>query len=155
MSRAILLALLLWGLLAAPIRSAYGAPAQVPNPTASAGEPAPAPTEEKIASDSPRASLSEYLTACNDGQYALAAEFLELLPNEAARGPELARMLKAVLDRHLSIDLEAISGDSLGQRSDALAPNTDEIGKIARPTGKLDPVRLVRRQRANVDDVWV
>jgi len=152
MSRAILFALLIWGLLAAPIRSAYGGPATAPS--ANAREPAPAPTEEKVESDSPRASLSEYLTACNNGQYALAAEFLELLPSEAARGPELARMLKAVLDRHLSIDLEAVSGDSLGQRSDTLSPHTDEIGKIARRTGKLDAVRLVRRQRGNVD-VWV
>jgi len=154
MSRAILFALLIWGLLGAPIRPAYGGPAPVPSANASASEPAPAPPEEKIDSDSPRASLSEYLTACNNGQYALAAEFLELSPTETARGPVLARMLKAVLDRHLSIDLEAISADSLGQRTDALPPNTDELGKITRPTGKLDAVRLVRRQRGNVD-VWV
>jgi MscS family membrane protein len=140
-----------WGLLFVPV-SAYAGP--TPAPSASANGSAPAPLEEKIDSDSPRASLSEYLTACNTGRYARAAEFLELLPNESAGGPVMARMLKAVLDRHLSIDLEAISADSLGHRSDNLPPNTDELGKVARPTGKLDPVRLVRRQRDDLN-VWV
>ena len=122
------------------------------------GQPAPAPSasgaprqEEAIDGDSPRASLSEYLSACNRGDYAYAAEFLELLPSESPRGPALARMLKAVLDRHFSIDLEAVSADSLGNRADGLPGNTDELGKIADAKGKLQPVRLARRQRNNVD----
>ena len=122
------------------------------------GQPAPAPSasaaprqEEAIDGDSPRASLSEYFSACDRGDYAYAAEFLELLPSESPRGPALARKLKAVLDRHFSIDLEAVSADSLGNRADGLPGNTDELGKIADAKGKLQPVRLARRQRNNVD----
>ena len=153
MLRPILFALLVWSFLT-QVHPTYGGPLPPPSANASAAEPPPAPPEEKIDSDSPRASLSEYVTACDNGQYGRAAEFLELLPTETAHGPALARRLKAVLDRHLSIDLEAISADSLGHRTDILPPNTDEIGKIARRTGKLDSVRLVRRLRDKVD-TWV
>src|SRR5687768_5744875 len=152
MLRPIFITLFVCGLFLAPILPVYGGPAPTPAPSPSAN--APAPPEEKIDEDSPRASLSEYLAACNRGQYARAAEFLELMPNDSARGPALARMLKAVLDRHLSIDLEAVSADSVGHKTDTLAPNTEELGKIGRPNGKLEPVRLVRRQRDNTD-VWL
>jgi MscS family membrane protein len=147
----LLFAIVVWGVVYAPIL-AHGGPSPASSASANASEPAPA--EEKIDNDSPRASLSEYLAACNDGQYARAAEFLEVSPTDAARGPILARMLKAVLDRHLSIDLEAISADSMGHRTDSLPPNTEELGKIARPTGKLDSVRMVRRQRDSAD-IWI
>jgi MscS family membrane protein len=107
--------------------------------------------EEAIDSDSPRAALSDYFSACDRGDYAHAADALELQPSESARGPALARMLKAVLDRHLSIDLETVSVDSLGNRADGLPANIEEIGKITDAKGKLLPVRLARRQRNNVD----
>jgi MscS family membrane protein len=122
-----------------------------PQPAPSASAPRP---EEIIDSDSPRASLSEYLSACNRGEYARAAEFLELLPSESTQGPSLARKLKAVIDRHLSLDLDAVSAESLGNRADGLAGSTEELGKIADAKGKLLPVRLVRRERNNVDR-WV
>jgi MscS family membrane protein len=145
MLRPITFALLVFSLfvITEPRASAQPQPA----PSASA---APRP-EETIDNDSPRASLSEYFSACDRGDYAHGAEFLELLPNESPRGPSLARKLKAVLDRHLSLDLDAISADALGSRADGLSNNTDEIGKIPDAKGKLLPVRLVRRARNNVD----
>jgi MscS family membrane protein len=128
----------------------------VPSPrsitSAIAHEVAP-PREEPPDDDSPRVSLSTYLSACQRGDYAQAAEYLELLPNETARGPALARMLKAVLDRHLWIDLEAVSADSAGNRNDG-TPTSDEIGKIPDDQGKPVPVRLVRRRRPN-GDRWI
>jgi MscS family membrane protein len=132
-------------------RASAEPPAQ-PAPTATASA-APRP-EETIDIDSPRASLSEYLSACDRGDYAAAAEYLELVPGESARGPDLARKLKAVLDRHLSLELESISAESSGSRADGLGVSTDEIGKIPDAKGKPQPVRLVRRQR-NGGDRWV
>jgi MscS family membrane protein len=126
--------------------------------SAAPAEPQPPPSasnatrqDETIDSDSPRASLSDYLSACARGDFAHAGEVLELLPTEGPRGPALARMLKAVLDRHLSIDLEAVSADSLGNRADGLSPNIEELGRIPNTTGKLQPVRLVRRQRNDIE----
>ena len=114
---------------------------------------APPRPEETLDDDSPRASLTTYLSACNRGDYAEAAEYLELLPNETARGPNLARMLKAVLDRHLWFDLDTVSGDSAGNRADG-ALNADEVGKIPDAQGKPHPVRLVRRKLPS-GDRWI
>jgi MscS family membrane protein len=142
MPRSIFFALLvLLGLLAT--EPARGVP--VPAPSASAT----APLEEKIDDDSPRAAVSEFLSACDEGHYQEAAEHLELWPTEVPRGPVLARMLKAVLDRHLSIDLDSLSADSLGNRTDSLPAHIDVLGKIPVASGKVEPVHLVRRERDN------
>jgi len=146
MLRAIHLALLVVSLLLVTGSRAAGQP-----PPASSVSVSPVPEEPLVESDSPRASLSDYLSACDRRDYAAAAEFLELLPSENARGPALARKLKAVLDRHLSLDLEAVSAQSLGSRADGLVGHTEELGKIPDAKGKLQPVRLVRRQRNNLD----
>src|SRR5687768_9789123 len=108
MSKAIFFAFFVLSLIAGPISAAYGGPPPAPSASPSPSPSEPAPPEEKIDSDSPRASVSEFLNACNAGRYPRAAEFLELAPSDAPRAPLLARMLKAVLDRHLSIDLDAI-----------------------------------------------
>ncbi len=42
----------------------------------------------------------QYLEPCRDGQYAAAARFLDMPSAMEQRGPELARRLKAVFDRH-------------------------------------------------------
>jgi MscS family membrane protein len=146
MLRAIHLALLVVSLLLVTGSRAAGQPPPAPSASVS-----PGPEEPLVESDSPRASLFDYLSACDRRDYVAAAGYLELLPNENARGPALARKLRAVLDRHLSLDLEAVSAQSLGSRADGLAGHTEELGKIPDPKGKLQPVRLVRRQRNNLD----
>ncbi len=98
--------------------------------------------------------MTEFFAACNRGDFTRAADYLELLPSETANGPELARKLKAVLDRRLSIDLEVLSPDSAGNRNDGLPGNNDELGKIAVAGEKSEPVRILRRQRGSAD-VWV
>jgi MscS family membrane protein len=150
-----LLALLTFAFLLVADLAASGQALPTPRAITSAiaNETAPSRPEEPPDDDSPRVSVSIYLDACHRGDYVQAAEYLELLPNEAARGPALARMLKAVLDRHLWIDLETISADSGGNRNDG-APAYDEIGKIPDDHGKPVPVRLVRRRRPN-GDRWI
>ena len=118
-----------------------------PAPAASAAPRA----EETVDSDSPRASLADYLAACDRGDFARAAEFLELLPAEGTQGAALARKLKAVLDRHLSLDLDTVSADSTGSLTDGLVGATDELGKIPDSNRKMQPVRLVRRHREGFD----
>jgi MscS family membrane protein len=147
MLRSIIFALLVFSILLLGGPAALGQVTPPPAPTGSA-----APREDEPPDiDSPRAALAEYISACDRGDYARAAESLELLPNESALGSALARKLKAVLDRHLSLDLEAVSGESLGSRTDGLSGLTDELGKIPDSKGKSQPVRMVRRQRNNVD----
>jgi MscS family membrane protein len=144
--------LLIFALFAAPL-AAHGGPLPAPTPAPSVSA-APPPPEEKIESDSPRAAMTEFFEACNRGDFTRAADYLELLPSETANGPELARKLKAVLDRRLSIDLEVLSPDSAGNRNDGLPGNNDELGKIPVAGEKSEPVRILRRQRGSAD-VWV
>ncbi len=98
--------------------------------------------EESVAADSPRAALSDYLRLCREGDYDSAARYLALGPAQRERGGELARRLKAVLDRHLWIDLETLSPLPEGDESDELASGVEEIGTIA-AAGRETPVRLV------------
>jgi MscS family membrane protein len=135
------------------LASASSAGAQSPSPGAS---PTASPTEGPDASveaDSPRESLSQYLDLCRTGDYAQAARYLALPDAERARGPELARRLKAVLDRYLWLDLDLVSPLSSGNESDGLPPGIDEVGRLPY-RGRKEPVRLARRD-AEPRALWV
>lgn len=112
---------------------------------ASAGGAAPAPPEEKVAPDSPRAAISEFTALTRNGDYAAAARYLDLSGVDASDGPALAKRLRDVLDRHLWIDPSKLSPDSRGAEDDGLAPDRDELGSVPGPAGKPEPVILVRR----------
>lgn len=134
---------------ATPVRSA--APASTAAPAAPAPQkegwaaaPDEALDEQVVAPDSPRASMREFLALAKDGNYEAASRYLELAPG--ADGAKAARQLKAVLDRHLWIDVELLSPEPLGEPDDRLPPMMDEIGKIPRVSGAAEPVRIVRRQ---------
>jgi MscS family membrane protein len=117
-----------------------------PRPAASAEPPtAAAASSPEIPPDSPRASVKHYLDLCRAAEYGEAAEYLDLPEHMRAAGPELARKLKAVLDRQIWVKLEDISPASQGKESDKLPPGVEEIGAVPGRTGQ-EPVRLVRRR---------
>jgi MscS family membrane protein len=105
---------------------------------------APAPAD---AESSPRAALSQYLQLCRDGQYAAAARFLDTPADLEQRGPELARRLKAVLDRHIWFDMAAISDSPGGSATDGLAPDLEDLGRIPGPLSSTDPLRMIHAHR--------
>jgi MscS family membrane protein len=102
--------------------------------------------EEYVAPESPRASLTRYIELCRAGRYDDAAHYLTLPATEEARGPELARRLKAVLDRHVWFDFSLISPLAAGDTDDGLPAGVEEIAKIPGAQGSPEPVRLTRRQ---------
>ncbi|MCL4819923.1 MAG: mechanosensitive ion channel family protein [Vicinamibacteria bacterium] len=106
-----------------------------------------AQTETVVAEDSPRAAVAAYLDLCRAGRYADAARFLKAPPERDAA--LLAERLKAVLDRHLWIDLDALSPEAGGRGDDGLAPDVDELGRVPGAGGRPEPVRLVR-----LEDRW-
>ncbi len=103
----------------------------------------------EVAPDSPRASLAAYLDLARRGRYAEAARYLSLPEGQTGRGPELARRLKAVLDRHLWIDLDGISPLSEGNPADGQPARVDQVGAIPVPDGGAQPVKLVKAQDGN------
>jgi MscS family membrane protein len=128
-------------------RAATPAPATAP---ATAPTPEPAPE----AADSPRASARAVIDlAARRGDFKGAARYLQLPPGEEARGPELARKLRAVLERHLDIDLDAVSPLSEGSQQDGLPPGVDTIGAVPDGRGGEDPVFIVR-SRDSAGSFW-
>ena len=116
--------------------------AQVPAAPA-ATAPAAAP-EAAVAPDSPRASMATYLDLSRARRFDAAARFLILSGPDGARGPELARRLKAVLDRHLWVDLDSLSPLPGGRADDGLPALTDELGAVPGAGQRPEPVRIAR-----------
>jgi len=107
--------------------------------------------------DVPQMTMRGYLEACRAGDYAQAAEYLDLrtLPPSAraTRGPVLARELKAVLDRTLWVDLDSLSAQPEGDREDDLPPNRDLVGTVAAAKGPV-PIMLERVPDENGTLIW-
>ena len=112
-------------------------------PTAARPE-APTPAEPArpataLGPEVPRGAMARFLTACRQGRYALAAEYLNLrqLPQSvrARKGPELARELETVLDRALWVDVDRLSDQPEGDPEDGLPALRDSLGTIETATG--------------------
>lgn len=133
------------GLEAQTIPGLPGAkPAATPVPT-----PAPAPDPAPEAADSPRASARTLIDlAARKGDFKGAARYLQVPPAEEARGPELARRLRAVLERRLDIHLDALSPLSEGNPQDGLPPGVDKVGDVPDGRGGQEPVFIVRSRDA-------
>ncbi|MBI3932086.1 MAG: mechanosensitive ion channel family protein [Acidobacteria bacterium] len=128
------------GAAALPLVLGLEAPSRSPEP----GAPAAAASSD-VAHDSPRSALTEYLDLCRAGRYDEAARFLSLRDADRGRAAVLARRLKAVLDRHLWVDLDLVSARPEGDSGDGLPDGTDQVGVIALSGGPPQAVRLVRR----------
>jgi MscS family membrane protein len=109
--------------------------------------------EDRLAKDSPRASLARFLDLCRAGDFDQAARYLDLPPTETNHGSELARHLKSVLDRYVWFDLDTISPLPGGNLEDGLPPTVEEIASIPVPGARHEPVRLVRHDDGA--DRWV
>ena len=111
--------------------------------------PAPAPDPAPEAADSPRASARTLIDlAARKGDFKGAARYLQVPPAEEARGPELARRLRAVLERRLDIHLDALSPLSEGNPQDGLPPGVDKVGDVPDGRGGQEPVFIVRSRDA-------
>jgi MscS family membrane protein len=126
---------------------AQSATAQLPGlpQAAAAPSPSPAPPDEPEASDSPRAAARAFIElTTRKSDYAGAALYLVLPPGEEARGAELARRLRGVLERHVDVDLDALAPLSHGDTEDALPDGVDRVGQVPDGRGGYDPVFMVR-----------
>jgi MscS family membrane protein len=145
-----------------------------------AAQPAPAPEKLPVEDFSkplgppdpfnrgtPRGSLWGFRSAARKGDYARAAEYLDLRqlpPEDRERGPELARQLKVVLDQSLLIDFVNLSDTNAGTPGDGLPDWRDRLGDIETREGtvtlllqrvprKSDGVRIWKVSAATVAEV--
>lgn len=103
--------------------------------------------------ESPRASVLAFLDLAKRHEYAQAAQYLDVPAAQRARGPELARRLREVLDQRLWIDVERVSPLAEGDTTDG-DRDRDRLGVIAGATGLPEPVML-RQVREGRIRRWV
>jgi MscS family membrane protein len=100
---------------------------------------------EVVDSASPRASVAAFLSAAREGDFTLAATWVDVSGRAfAGREAEIARRLKAVLDARLWLDLERISPVAVGDTIDGLPANREHLGTITIARGAPHPIRLAR-----------
>jgi MscS family membrane protein len=110
-----------------------------------AASSAPGPSDE-VAPDSPRAMLTHFFELTRANRLADAAVYLDVPASEEARATELVGRFKAVLDRHVWIDLDQVSASSSGDLRDGLSPSAEQVAEIPGPSGRPEPVRLERNK---------
>jgi MscS family membrane protein len=99
---------------------------------------------------SPRAAVVEFLTLSRRGQLEAAGQFLPSAEPERRR--ELARRLKAVLDRYLWIEPDLVSPFAVGDTTDGMR-TVDRLGTVPGELGVRQPVEM--RRQDNADPAWV
>jgi MscS family membrane protein len=109
--------------------------------------------QEEVSPASPRSAVEQFLTLTRAGQFAKAAAYLDLPDSARGFGAQRARQLKAVLDRHLWIDLETLSPLAAGDTTDGLPVGVDQVGIVRGADGVPVPVRVVRSP-GDADIVW-
>ena len=124
--------------VACPLRTGLGQTDSV------AGDTLRVTQEAEISPGSPRVAAEQFLSLTRAGEFVRASAWLEVADTLASDAPSLARQLKAVLDRHLWIDLERVSPLMVGDTADGLAHNLEQLGTIRGPDGVPVPIRLIR-----------
>jgi MscS family membrane protein len=94
--------------------------------------------------------MMNFVALCRAGDYESAAQYLEIGAVDKVLSAQLARRLKAVLDRKAWLDPSVLSPLPTGKVDDGLAPFMDEVGQIEGADGIPEPVRIVRRKRDQV-----
>jgi MscS family membrane protein len=144
-----LLAALLLVAIALGIRSqpAWAGPLIPTKPSASSPASStadPTPSDEKVAPDSPRAAMADFIKLTRGGDYPKATRYLDLSSVDEADGPLLAKHLREVLDRHLWVDITKLSPNSHGNTEDGSSADREELGHVPGAAGKPEPVVIVR-----------
>jgi MscS family membrane protein len=133
---------------------AGGMYAQLPV-TTTPGPPASSkPVEQDpFGRDSPHGCVLGFLKAAERGDYAEAAQYLDVraTPSQAQ---ELARQLQAVLNHGLSGNLDELSRAPEGDLKDRLRNNRDRAGYVETSFGRLS-ILLDRVQRGAGPPIWL
>jgi MscS family membrane protein len=98
--------------------------------------------------DTPRAALEGFLDAARAGDFESAARYLDAGSLPGARRKALARQLGVVLDRRLSVHIDALSDEPQGSLEDGLAPHLERVQTFSTARGPRD-VLLARGPTAH------
>jgi MscS family membrane protein len=111
------------------------------------------PEPDSLERDTPRSAIVAFLRAIQRENYERAAQYLDSRLKLRER-QELARQLGVVLDRKLSISLNALSDEPEGDIDDGQRTNRDQVGVIQGKSGDVE-ILLDRVQRGRDRPVWL
>ncbi len=143
------LAPLIFLLLLLPSRGAQ-APAK---PPANAASSTTSPNEDPLGREAPYGCVMGFLKYASRGDYAHAAEYLDLR-TASSRAEELARQLGVVVDLGLSGSLNGLSRLPEGDLGDGLPANRERVGFVKTSSGTLD-ILLDRIQQNGKPPIWL
>src|SRR5215510_4808462 len=132
MKRMLVLAILMvvgaaWSPAAAPAAS----PLSAPPAAAPAERPPETVAPDELGRGSPRGTVQGFLQATATRDYARAARYLDLRGRplvDIARGPELARKLRVILD-NTRIDLTALADEPEGRREAGMRAGVQTVSR--------------------------
>ena len=129
-------------------------PTQLP----SAKDPQAAPSaksaeEDPLGRQSPGGCATGFLKAAGRGDFARAAEYLDVRGTRA-QAQELARQLKVVLDLGLSGSVESLPRTPDGDLQGGLPTSRQRVGLVKTKSGTLDVI-LDRVQRGTRPPIWL
>jgi len=114
--------------------------------------PAADTTSARVDSRSPRAAIADFLSLTRRGQFSAAGRYMGS-GESALHSEELARKLRAVFDQRLWLELGDISPLAVGDTTDGLPKDREQIGMIPSDAGVRQPVQLIRRVGA--EPTWI
>lgn len=124
------------------------------------GTSAPAsakPESDPLKRDTPRDAIYGLLQACHDGNYDLAAQYLDLhrmrSDQRATQGPILAKQLGMILDRDTQFEVSRLSNDPAGRVGDGLAANLDRL--VDFEANQQNIVLFLQRQNVGGLQLWL
>ena len=121
-------------------------------PAAAADQP-PSPPPDALGRQTPSGTVMGFLAAAAKSDWPRAAKFLDTrLPPDQAE--ELARELKVLLDRGLSIDLNRLSRAVEGEQDERLGKNRELVGTVTTKSGRLD-ILLARIRFGDQAPIWL
>jgi MscS family membrane protein len=113
----------------------------------------PAASEDPLGRETPQGTVLGFIRAADSGNHERAAQYLDVRATPRA-GPELARKLKAIVDRLPVTDVDRLSQEREGRLDDDLPPNLERVAELRR-AGQPEPILLERVERPGSPAIWL
>ena len=133
--------------------TAWGQSAQASQQTQPGASTSPA---DPLKRETPYGTVTGFLKAAGQGNYELAASYLQLPRRKpSARDETTARELEAILNHNYFGNLDLISRDPEGNLTDGLPPDRESIGKARTVGGLTLDIELVRVSDPQAGKIWL
>jgi MscS family membrane protein len=130
----------------------WAAPSSVSGPVSKPAEP-PAKSEDPLGRSTPYGTVLGFIRAAERNDYQRASRYLES-KQPAKKKEELARLLKMVLDRGVSLNLNKLNKQLEGNLDSGLRPDLEEVGVAKYGNDSLD-ILLRRTYPKGAPPIWL